>query len=247
MVELLAVLLGLCLGSFANVCIYRLPRHESVVTPRSHCVACGQPLQPYDMIPVISYLILRGRCRRCGARISPRYPLVELSTGLLFLAAYKLLGLTWELAAAWLTIVVGTIAFVTDIEHRIIPNALTLPAIEAGIILSLPAGRFASAVLGALVCGGAFMVIGIFGAGKLGGGDVKLAAAIGAILGLKAGAVALFLGVLAGALIGLALIASGRATLKSYIPFAPPLTAAAVAVALFWPSLAPFVRAWLGW
>lgn len=247
MVELLAVLLGLCFGSFANVCIYRLPRHESVVAPRSHCIACGQPLAAYDLIPVISYLVLRGRCRRCGTRIPLRYPLVELLTGLLFLVAYRLLGLTWDLAVALLTIVVAVIAFATDMEHRIIPNALTFPAMAAGIILSLPAGRLVSALLGALVCGGAFMVIGILGAGKMGGGDVKLAAAIGAILGLQAGVTALLIGVIAGALIGLALIALGRATLKSYIPFAPPLTAAAVAVALFWPALGPAIRIWLGW
>lgn len=247
MVELLITLVGLCVGSFANVCIYRLPRHESVVTPRSHCVACGHSLAPYDLIPVVSYFALRGRCRYCGARISPRYPLVELLTGLLFLAAYRLLGLTWDLAAAWLTIVVAVIAFATDIEHRIIPNALTFPAVAAGLLLSLAAGRFIGALLGTLICGGAFMLIGLLGAGKLGGGDVKLAAAIGAMLGLRAGVTALLLGVIAGALIGLTLIALGRATLKSYIPFAPPLTAAAVAVALAWPALAPFIGTWLGW
>ncbi|MGE5559837.1 MAG: prepilin peptidase [Chloroflexota bacterium] len=247
MIATLVFALGLCLGSFANVCIYRLPRHESIARPRSHCTNCGRTLAPGDLVPVVSFALLRGRCRYCGAPIAPRYPLVELLAGGLFLAAYVLLGLTSGLVAAWVTIFVGIVAFFTDIDSRIIPNALTVPAIIAGLALAAATGRLASSLLGLAVCGGGFLIIGLIGAGKLGGGDIKLAAAIGAILGLKAGAAAVLAGVIAGALIGIALIAFRRATLKSYIPFAPPLTVAAVVVALTWPQLEPALRAYLGW
>lgn len=243
----LIILFGLCLGSFANVCIHRLPRYESIVAPRSHCAACGRPIEPRDLIPVVSYLLLRGKCRHCGARISPRNPLIEIVTGLLFVAAYGLLGLTWQLIVAWVTVIVGVVAFFADMDTRIIPNGLTLPGIAAGLILAVASGRLVSSLLGLLVCGGAFLIIGLLGAGKMGGGDIKLAAAIGAILGIKAGATAMFLGIVTGALVGLVLVILRRATLKSYIPYAPPLAAAAVGVALFWPYLEPAIRAYLGW
>lgn len=247
MLAALVTVLGLWCGSLANVCIRRMPRHEPLFAPLTGCGECGRPARLADRIPVASYFIQHGKCPQCGARMSLRDPAIELLTGLLFLTAYLSLGPSWLAAAAMLTIVVATIAFACDMDTRLIPNALTGPAILAGLLIALASGRLVSSLLGLAICGGAFLVIGLIGAGKMGGGDVKLAAAIGAILGSGAGVVAVFLGVLGGALIGLAMLALRRATLKSYIPFAPPLAVAAVAVAVFWSHLGPALRAYFGW
>lgn len=241
------LVIGLFLGGFANLCIERLPQHRSILKPAPACPACDKPIAPLDLLPLVGFAITGGRCRHCSAPIPRRRPLVELATGLLVVAAYGQIGLTWRLPIAVLLVVTGIIAGACDLEQRIVPNALTLPGILAALILALPAGRFLDSLYGLLACGGAFLIIGLIGAGKLGGGDVKLAALIGATLGLQAGLTAIFLGIIAGGAFSLWLLITKLGSPKSSIPFAPFLAGAAVATLLIWSSLGPVVQQTMRW
>ena len=228
---------GLVLGSFINVLIYRLPRGMSVARPRSHCPACGRPVRWYDNVPLLSYLVLRGRCRSCGAPISPRYPLVEAASGgLVVLAVVRFGPSATGVAAAVFLLLLLPLALI-DLEHHILPDVLTLPGIAVGI---------AGGVLGALVplwdsVGGAvlgaalpYLVIVAYrvlrGVEGMGLGDVKLLAMIGAFLGWRGALLTLCLGAAAGASVGLALIVVRRGRLDTELPFGTFLAAAAVVV-----------------
>ena len=207
--------LGLIVGSFLNVCIYRLPRRESVVWPASRCTRCQRALSWYENIPVVSWLVLRARCRTCGERISWIYPLIEVCSALLFVAVYMLYGPTLLGGARLLFACALLVLFAIDLEHQILPNAITLPGIAAGLALSLvtPPG-WRDALIG-IVLGGAipyaiaeayFRLRGVEG---LGMGDVKMLAMIGAFLGWKLMLVTLVLASLAGSIVGLGFIAAG--------------------------------------
>jgi leader peptidase (prepilin peptidase)/N-methyltransferase len=232
-------LVGLTAGSFLNVCISRLPAGQSVVRPRSRCPACGAAIGWRDNVPIVSYLLLRGRCRACGRSISPRYPLVEALTAVAFALMAARLGGDPVLLASRLIFAALLIAlFWTDLETQRLPNELTLPGVVIGCAFSLlgPPGPAAS-LLGAALGGGILLGIRwlwwrMSGVEAMGLGDVKMLAMIGAFLGWQQVWLVLLLASLAGALVGFALIASGRRSMQSRLPFGTFLAVAAFAAAV---------------
>lgn len=238
-----AGILGLIIGSFLNVVIWRVPRGESVVSPPSACPQCGHEIRAYDNIPVVSWLVLRGKCRDCSHPISARYPLVELGTGLLFAAMAWRFGLSWELPAYLYFAAIAVALALIDLDTRRLPNVITLPSYAvAGALLLLPAAiegawdSYLRALLGALALFAFYFLLAFIYPAGMGFGDVKLAGVIGLYLGwlgwgpLLVGA---FLGFLLGALVGVALIVFGTAGRKSAIPFGPFMLAGAV-IAVIW-------------
>ena len=230
---------GAIIGSFLNVCIVRLPEARSVVRPPSHCPVCRRDIAWYDNVPVVSYLLLRGRCRTCGTRISPLYPVVELLTGGLAVALWLRLGPTLAFAGYFAFIAaLVTITFI-DLDHRIIPDVISLPGIGVGLAVSLvsPLVTPLDAVLGALAGGGVLLAIAfgyqaIRGQEGMGGGDIKLLAMIGAFLGWRSVFVTLMVASLIGSLIGVGIMLYQRADTKLAIPFGPFLAGGAL-VSLF--------------
>ncbi len=253
---LLAALAGLLAGSFLNVCIYRLPRDLSIVRPRSFCPHCQATLAWYDNIPLLSYLLLRGRCRSCGAAVPLRYPAVELLTAALFAAAVFKTGLSLEtLRLALLAALLVGLIF-TDLEARILPDEFTLGGTAAGLALALLApmdpllvlllaprqwgARWLSlgeALLGLVVTGGLLWVLGalyekVRRREGMGLGDVKMAAMLGAFLGLYGAMLALLVGSLAGSLLGLIYVkAAGKKASEYQLPFGSFLGVGALAAA----------------
>jgi leader peptidase (prepilin peptidase)/N-methyltransferase len=229
---------GLITGSFLNVCIHRLPRGESLVWPGSHCPACRAPVRWFDNIPVLSYLWLGGRCRTCRARISIKYPLVELATMGLFLAHYAVLGWQPLLAVRLVFSAALIVLFVVDLEHRILPNRVTLPGLVVGLAASAVTGPgWPSALAGVALGGGSLWAIGeayyrLRGEEGLGMGDVKMLAMIGAFLGWQQVLVTLVLSSLAGSLVGLSLIVARRGTMKYALPYGTFLAMGAVVASL---------------
>jgi leader peptidase (prepilin peptidase) / N-methyltransferase len=222
--------LGTVLGSFANVLIHRLPRRESIIAPGSRCPSCHTPISPWDNIPIVSYLALRGRCRHCGKPIGPRYLVVEVAGGALLAGLVWRYGITPTAARFAILAIALLVAFFADLETGLIPNAITYPGIAAGLVFAAAAGREAlvSALLTAVGAGGVFLLVGILSRGGMGGGDMKLAAMLGAFLGSPGAIVALFLAVTIGAAGGLTLIALRLRTRKDVIPFGPALAAGAL-------------------
>ena len=231
-------LFGLAVGSFLNVCIHRLPRGESVVAPPSRCPACGQRIRWLDNIPVVAYLALRGRCRHCRAAVSPMYPLVEAVTPALFLLQYREVGFDALLAPRLLFTAAMVALFVIDLRHRLLPDAITLPGIAAGMVFALFLDPgWMDAAIGAVAGGGSLLVISeayhrLRGVEGLGLGDVKMVAAIGAFLGWQLMLVALSLAFVLGAAVGAGLMAAGRAGPRTALPFGSFLAVTAVAATL---------------
>ena len=249
---------GACVGSFLNVCIHRLPRRQSIVAPRSFCPACGAPIVWYDNIPLLSFLALRGRCRNCRARISARYPLVEAATVLLFGALFHLRGPTLLFVADALLGAALIALILIDAEHQILPNAITLPGIAAGLLASplRPgiAGAAPAPALGSLGAAAAAAVLGYLipfsvnasyrlwqalrgvpAASRedgIGQGDFKLLAMIGAFLGVRLLLFCLFVGAVSGAAFGLVMIRYAGYGWKSKLPYGVFLGGAAI-LALF--------------
>jgi leader peptidase (prepilin peptidase)/N-methyltransferase len=227
---------GLAIGSFANVCIYRLPKKESVVFPVSHCTACSTPVRPFDNIPVISYLILGGKCKDCKESISVIYPIIEVITALLLLAGFFKFGLTFDFLIY--TVVAPTLVIITaiDIEHQIIPDVITLP----GILLGLAAGSYTIGYIdsfsGCLLGGGLFYLLAVLSNGGMGGGDIKYIAAAGALVGWQKVLLIIFIGAFLGSFMGLLQIVVQKKSRKSLIPFGPFL-AAATLITLFYGNL----------
>jgi leader peptidase (prepilin peptidase)/N-methyltransferase len=235
---LLAFVLGLVVGSFLNVCIYRLPRRESLNWPGSHCTSCDRPLSAYENIPLVSWLALRGRCRTCHARISAVYPIVELVTGIVFLAAYLLYGLSPLFVARAAFAAAMIVLFVIDLRHRILPNAITVPGIVVGFAASfwLPPG-WRSALLGLAMGGGVLFAIGevyyrLRGVEGMGMGDVKMLAMIGAFLGWPLMLLTLILASFAGAIAGGLMMAAGRGSMQEALPFGTFLAVGALVSAV---------------
>jgi len=224
----LIFILGLIVGSFSNVCIYRIPRNESIIYPASHCPKCSSPIKPVDNIPLLSFILLKGRCRHCGSRISIRYPIVEFLTGLIYLIIYLIYGLSVQtLIYIILSSALIIIAFI-DLNEEIVPDVISLPGIVIGFIISffVPYISFIDSALGIAVGGGLILIIGlggsvIFKKEAMGGGDVKLAAMIGAFLGWRYVIISLFLGFFVGALAGIFLILSKIKSREDAIPFGP--------------------------
>lgn len=228
-------LLGLCVGSFLNVVIARLPEGRSIVSPGSACPRCGNPIQWFDNLPLVSYALLRGRCRHCGEPISVRYPLVELVTGLLYVLAVWEKGLTLDLVPALLVLTALVAITAIDLDRQLIPDAISLPGIVVGFVSSVFIGqpRWLDSLLGILVGGGIFFVIIVASRGGMGGGDMKLGAMLGAFLGWKAVLVAILIAVLTGGVIAVALLLMGQRGRKDALAFGPYL-ALGGAISLFW-------------
>jgi leader peptidase (prepilin peptidase)/N-methyltransferase len=219
-IVLAAGLLGLIVGSFLNVVIHRVPLRESVVWPASHCPVCSAPIKPTDNLPLVSYLLLRGRCRNCKARISARYPVVEAITGALFAAAAYEFGLGLELLSALVLISALIAQAGIDLEHRLLPNAIVGPAALAGFTLSVLGNpdRWWVYLLSALAVAGGLFALAIAYPGGMGMGDVKMGGMLGAFLGPYA-VLAVFLGALCGAVTGGVLMATGRMQRRQALPF----------------------------
>jgi leader peptidase (prepilin peptidase)/N-methyltransferase len=221
----LAGVLGLVVGSFLNVCIYRLPRKLSIVSPPSRCSGCGRTLSWFDNVPVVSYLALGGRCRTCGARIGLVYPLVELATAAVFLALYWLYGFTPLLAVRLLFACAMIVLFAIDLEHHILPNQITLPGIVVGLALSGVAGPgWLASLIGIAAGAGVLFVIAetyyrVRGEEGLGMGDIKMLAMIGAFLGWKLVLLTLVLASLLGSVVGVGIVVFRRESLKYALPF----------------------------
>jgi len=220
MIILITVLFGLVVGSFLNVVIHRVPRRESIVWPASHCPHCGEPIQPRDNIPLISFLLLRGRCRNCKEPISVRYPVVEATTGLLFGVAAYVFGASLTLLPALVLISALVSLAVIDLEHGLLPNVIVGPAALVGLVLSIlanPAGWWTYPLSAIAVGGALFVLVFVYPAG-MGMGDVKMGGMLGAFLGPYA-ALAVFLGALLGAVTGGLLMAAGKMRRRSALPF----------------------------
>jgi leader peptidase (prepilin peptidase)/N-methyltransferase len=220
LIVLTAGLLGLIAGSFLNVVIHRVPLRQSVVWPASRCPACGEPIEPRDNVPLLSYVLLRGRCRNCKARISARYPLVEALTGVLFAAAAYEFGPGLDLISA-LALILALIALAgTDLEHRLLPNAIVGPAALVGFTLAVVESpeRWWVYLVSALVVAGGLFALALAYPGGMGMGDVKMGGMLGAFLGPYA-ALAVFLGALCGALTGGLLMAAGKMQRRHALPF----------------------------
>ncbi|HSA61797.1 MAG TPA: prepilin peptidase [Nitrospiraceae bacterium] len=232
-------LLGALIGSFLNVCIYRLPRHESIAWPGSHCPACSHPIAWYDNIPFVSYLVLRGRCRHCAVRIPWRYPVVEALNALGYVGLLWFFGATWSAVAYGLLYSALLVVAGTDLSHKVIPNVITFPGIVVGLLSAatiLPLG-LVNGLIGLLVGGGILWLLAwaspfLFGKEGMGGGDIKLLAMIGAFLGWKPALMTIMVGSFLGSLVGITLIAARVIKREDYIPFGPFLVCGAL-VALF--------------
>ena len=238
--ESAAFLLGLCIGSFLNVCIYRIPASKSIVSPGSSCLACGHPIRFYDNLPVLSYLILRGRCRYCHTSFSFRYPFVELLSGLFALGVFLRWGVHPESFIYYGFIAALLVITFIDIDHYIIPDVVSLPGIPIGMIASffLTEPSFLDSLLGVLLGGGILFSVAwvykFFARREgMGGGDIKLLAMIGAFVGWKGVLATLFIGSVVGTLAGGALMLYTRSNLKLKIPFGPFLSIGAMVYIFF--------------
>jgi leader peptidase (prepilin peptidase)/N-methyltransferase len=268
--EIFAFLFGLVFGSFLNVCIRRLPHHESLVKPGSRCLACGTPIHPFDNIPVLSYLLLRGRCRACRARISVVYPLVELLTGFLFLACYLQYGLTAEGAKWTLFCSILLVLTFTDLHERLLPNRVNYFGLAAGLVLSLVTApvdgsaqwilngwfaldvppwlvRLSDAALGAAFAGGLLWIFaeGYFrlrGREGMGLGDVKMMAMAGAFLGLRRAVLMMLAASILGSVVGAIIVWGLRKGSDYELPFGTFLAIAGIAIVF---AGAPFLHWYL--
>jgi len=232
--------IGLVIGSFSNVCIYRIPRNESLVWPGSHCPKCSKQIKFYDNIPLISYIILKGKCRNCGEPIPLQYPIVELATGLFYLALYLFYGLQLiALVYMMLCSVLIIISFI-DLKVEIIPDTISLPFIVIGFVLSFFLRNInpLDSMLGIITGGGSLLLVAIFGSKlfkkeAMGGGDIKLAAMIGAFFGWKLTLLSLFLSFFLGSIIGIIVLAASKDKRNNIIPFGPFIALGAM-ISMFW-------------
>ncbi|NLB66586.1 MAG: prepilin peptidase [Lentisphaerae bacterium] len=250
---------GLCIGSFLNVCIWRIPREQSVVLPASYCPACKHPLAPWDNLPLLSWLLLKGRCRHCQAAISPRYFVVELLTAALFVTVWLRHG--WTVLAPLYMLFTAALILATfiDLAHLILPDRVTIGGMILGPILSLvfpvlhgQTQRLPALLhsLGGLALGyGLLWLVATLGRlalrrDAMGQGDLKLLGAIGACLGWQAVLFSIFVSSLTGTILGLTLIGAGKKQLRSQIPYGPHLALAAVLWLLCGPAI---IAAYLNW
>jgi len=243
LVLILAAVLGLCVGSFLNVCIYRLPIGQSLVWPASRCPRCGRELRWFDNIPVLSWIFLRGKCGQCGEPISVQYPIVEMATALIAVAIVMLTPPGPLLASRLVFAAALVVLFMIDLEHQILPNVITLPGIGVGFLFSViaPPGPI-DALLGIVLGGGVLYAIatGYYLLRKeegMGMGDVKMLAMIGAFLGWRGVLVTLILASFTGAVVGVAVMATKRGDMRYALPFGTFLAIAALIAILFGDAL----------
>ncbi len=230
----LIFILGLLLGSFLNVCIFRIPRHQEIVYTPSHCMACGQSIKWVDLIPVISYLLLRGRCRSCKEPVSIQYPLVELANGLAYVWIYFVLGFT---PAGLMTAILFSTCLVIsliDLQWMIIPNGILVFLLIVGVFFQVFFEKtFMESFIGFFAVSIPLLLIHVVTGGQMGMGDIKLMAVTGWILGWQKIVLALFLGSLLGSVIGVSLIAFKVMSRKQRIPFGPFLSGGIILAALY--------------
>ncbi len=230
--------IGTIIGSFLNVCIYRLPRGESIVLPRSHCTSCQKTIRWYDNIPLISFLLLGRRCRYCKKEISWRYFLVELICGFLLLFLWNKFSFSWMFFAFGIfSAALVVIAFI-DLEFLLIPDVITYPGMILGLLVGSFYSSFTDSLFGLILGGGLFYLLAVAGEfvfkkEALGGGDVKMMAMVGAFLGVLNTFIAIFIASLIGAVVGLTLIMFKIKSRKDVIPFGPFLSLGSL-IALFW-------------
>jgi leader peptidase (prepilin peptidase) / N-methyltransferase len=248
--QILVLVLGLSMGSFLNVLIYRLPQKQSLVLPASHCPKCGKAIAFYDNIPLLSYLILRGRCRHCQASISIRYPLVETAAGLLALALFRLHGFEPQFFIELVfVLILLAIAFI-DLDTFLIPDVLSLSGVVLGFLASFMSTRITwmDSLLGILVGGGALYLIAeayqyLRHQDGIGGGDIKLLGMIGAFLGIPGVILSVILASVVGTVVGVVVMRRSGDGMKTMIPFGPFLSMGAM-VHTFWGE--NFLRWYLG-
>jgi leader peptidase (prepilin peptidase)/N-methyltransferase len=247
----LAAVVGGVVGSFLNVCIYRLPRGRSIIRPPSSCPACGRALSWFENIPLFAYVAVRGRCRTCHARIALRYPIVEAVTAALFAAAWWHYGPGVLLVSRLVFGCALIVLFAIDLEHHLLPNAVTLPGILVGLAFSLVTEPgWMMSLVGVVLGGGVLYAIGeiyyrLRHEEGLGMGDVKMLAMIGAFVGWKLTLVTLVMASFAGSVIGLLLIATGRGTMKHALPFGTFLALGAALAVVVGPDLIEwYTRFW---
>ncbi len=227
---------GACVGSFLNVVIHRLPRGESLMFPASACPGCQKKIAPYDNVPIVSWLLLRGRCRRCQTAIAPRYVLVELATGLLALACLWRFGLTLPALAFFVFLSAMLAVALIDWEHMIIPDAISLGFLAIGVAVSPWMGLgLVRSLIGAVAAGGLLLVVAVLwkklrGIDGMGGGDIKLMGAVGAFVGAVPALLVIFFGAMLGAFFGAVVLRRGG---QARIAFGTFLSAATFVVVFF--------------
>jgi leader peptidase (prepilin peptidase) / N-methyltransferase len=227
-------LLGLSIGSFLNVVIYRLPLRHSICMLPSHCPQCEQRLRWHELIPLISYMLQGGKCQSCGLAILIRYPLVELLTGILYIMLYLHFGLNYKFFTAILFVSVLIPIIFIDLQHQLIPDSINLVGAILGIsMLPWSDVSLASAAVGFLVGGGVMLLIAVISCGGMGGGDIKMMAMMGIFLGLKLTFLALFLSFIIGGVGGLIVILLGIKKRKDFMPFGPSLALGGFAAYVF--------------
>ncbi len=247
--EIVFFFFGLIVGSFLNVCIYRLPRNISIAFPSSSCPMCNNPIKARDNVPIISYILLGGRCRYCKKKISIRYPFVELFNGILYWAVFSYFGLGWHLPFLFAFCSSMIVISFIDLDFQIIPDIITLPGIIIGFLgasffipdifspnlsfHNLSIIGFKTSLLGFFVGGGLFYLIAILSKGGMGGGDIKMMAMVGAFLGWKAVLLTTFIGSLTGSIVGIFLMVFKGKGRKTKIPFGPFLAFGAIITLFF--------------
>jgi len=238
--EIVAFMVGAVVGSFLNVCIFRLPEGRSIIRPSSHCPHCQKPIRFYDNIPLVSFIVLKGKCRDCGGKISWQYPVVEFLTAVLCAALFHSFGFSWMGLVFFVFVCVLIVVAFIDLEHQIIPDVITLPGIPLFFLLAVLVVKvpWKEALLGVLIGGGVLFAIAfayekIAKREGMGGGDIKLLAMIGGFLGWKSLIFVLLFSSLVGALVGIGIMIAKKQDMKYAVPFGPFLAAAAVAY-IFW-------------
>ncbi len=233
--DYLIFLLSIIIGSFLNVVIYRLPDNKSIVSPPSHCPECGTRLKPFDLVPILSFILSRGKCRFCKVKISWQYPFVELLTGILFLAIYLKFGIgSNSIVLMLLASLLIVISFI-DLRYKKIPNVITYPGMIIALLIALIFNRisFISSLLGLIIPGGSILLIALIFKKGLGMGDVKLLAMIGAFIGWQYTLLGLFFGSLIGLIISVILIIYDKIGRNTQIPFGPYISLGTL-ITLIW-------------
>lgn len=244
MLVVISIILGAIVGSFLNVCILRLPKEESIITPGSHCPHCKNPIKFYDNIPLISYIVLKGRCRRCNGPISFQYPLIEGITAISSLLLFLRYGFSLSYLVYFSFLAALIVITVIDLYHQIIPDVISLPGIGVGLLTSLinPENTFINSLIGMLLGGGSLFFVAtlyqwLFKREGMGGGDVKLLAMIGAFLGWKAVILTILFSSFIGSIVGIIIMALKGKDFKYAIPFGPFLSLGATLSLFYGESL----------
>lgn len=237
---ILTFIFGSIIGSFLNVCIYRIPREESIAYPSSHCPKCSTPLKWYDLIPILSFLFQKGKCRYCGEIISPQYPIVELLNGILYIIIFHLYGTSVDFVFYSLIVSILIIISFIDYHHQVIPDSLVVITLILSIcykitifILCKTPFNLLNSILGLLIGGGLFLIIALASRGGMGGGDIKLISVLGFILGFKKTLLNILLSFIIGAVFSLFLLLLKKKGKKDAIPFGPFINIAFIITLFF--------------